>query len=345
MTNDQRSGIWVVAPCSVVPPVELGLGVEALRRSGWDVQVHAQCRKRENYFAGSDSDRAGAFWEAACDPKRAIVLCARGGYGANRLLPFLDELSRTHGAPPRDKLLVGYSDITALMEFARTRWGWSILHAPMPSLRTFSVMPSKHWKRLEAWLSRTPADPAGSPAYRVKFLRKGGGQAVEGELRGGNLTVWNTLIGTPYMPKITAESLLFLEDVSESPARLDRAMHQLAQSGGLDRVKALLLGDFLDCHDRVPSVLATQPRGEGSRLAKLLSHPPASKLRPLRAPLSARKALDAVFGFWGDRLKIPVAYGLPIGHGPGLGSIPLGARVRLAASGELYLLDWPWLTE
>ena len=95
----------------------------------------------------------------ANDPSLEIVWSARGGYGAIRLLPLLDELTERHGVPPR-KLLVGYSDSTALLEYARERWGWETLHAPMPGLRKFGAISGKEWSSLMAWLRGEAAAPA-----------------------------------------------------------------------------------------------------------------------------------------------------------------------------------------
>jgi muramoyltetrapeptide carboxypeptidase len=127
--------ISIVAPSAVVPQVELGLGVERLEAAGFVPRVHAQVRKKHLFFAGSDEVRAKGFYEAANDPATEALWCARGGYGSFRLLPLLEKLKK----PARRKLLVGYSDSTALMEFVRQRWGWATLHGPMPSFRAIST--------------------------------------------------------------------------------------------------------------------------------------------------------------------------------------------------------------
>src|SRR4051812_41762156 len=105
--------VGVVATSSVVPPVELELGVEKLKESGLDVRVHPCCLKQYLTYAGNDQQRAAAFWELDWDRDINVLWAARGGYGATRLLPILEAWTVRHGIPPR-KLLVGYSDITAL---------------------------------------------------------------------------------------------------------------------------------------------------------------------------------------------------------------------------------------
>src|SRR5437870_217020 len=126
--------VGVVAPSSAVGQVELGKGVERLRAAGLDVRVHPSCAAIHHTFAGTDEQRAGALYEYACDPAIDAIWCAGGGYGATRLLPMLEGMTR----PPGGKLLVGYSDVTALHEFVRARWDWDTLHFPMPSAGSFT---------------------------------------------------------------------------------------------------------------------------------------------------------------------------------------------------------------
>src|SRR5262249_15111628 len=131
---------------------ELKLGVEKIRQEGFSVQVHPQCFKSHLFFAGTDQERSTAFFEYASDSQHSVIWCARGGHGAIRMLPLLEHLSEKNGIP-RKKLLVGYSDVTALMEFVRRRWGWSTLHAPMPSLRKFSILTESDWGAMRHWIS------------------------------------------------------------------------------------------------------------------------------------------------------------------------------------------------
>jgi muramoyltetrapeptide carboxypeptidase len=135
MTSPLPVGIF--AASSVVPQVEFRAGLDHLRAQGFDPRVEPQVSGPQHFiFPGSDEDRAAAVYRLATDPTLNVLWAARGGYGAQRLLPILDRLTREHGVPPR-KLLVGYSDVTVLHEFVRTRWGWSTLHAPMPAAANF----------------------------------------------------------------------------------------------------------------------------------------------------------------------------------------------------------------
>ena len=94
--------IGIIAPSSPCGQVELELGVERLARDGFDVIVHPQCARRHFTFAGTDDERAGALCELAYDGDIDAIWCARGGYGAARLLPMLETMTAERGVPPRD---------------------------------------------------------------------------------------------------------------------------------------------------------------------------------------------------------------------------------------------------
>lgn len=317
-----NGSVGIMAPSSVVPRIEFKRGTERLKDAGFKLRIHPQCKERHLFYAGDDESRASALFDFAMDPGIEILWSARGGYGAPSLLPLLEKMTAQKGMPER-KLLVGYSDSTALLEFARTRWGWPVLHAPMPGLEEFSDIPQAQFNKIVDWVrAGNASQPWGT--RKLKFVR--GGRTLEGELIGGNLSVWAALAGTPYRGK-TKGKILFLEDISESPSRIDRMIHQIAQSGGFEGVQAVILGTFTECEDRVPQVLSKKGKG-------------------LRAPLRTRVSWDTVareiFGWIGEEYGIPVAYGLPVGHGAGMNGLPLGAKYRLGKDGSLKLLDWKW---
>lgn len=331
--------VGVVAPSSVVPSVEFELGIEQLRADGFDVKVHRQCRKKHLFFAGTAQDRAEAFYEYAMDPEVDVLWSARGGYGANHLLPLLDRLTAEKGVPP-SKLLVGFSDATALLEFVRSRWGWRTLHAPMPAARAFTILNRVEHESLVRWVRGLGTrEPWG--ARRLKFIGSVRPEGpLDGEMVGGNLAVWNILVGTPYAPKVDGK-ILFLEEIGETFSKIDRMVHHIRQSGGFDGVRAIVLGDFLDCNDHAPTFLARRPSVRDLEMA--MKSPRPQWLAPIRKAVPARRALAEIFGTLGDELGIPVAAGLPAGHGPGHSPVPLGARYQLSPAGNLQLMQWDWL--
>lgn len=330
--------IGIVAPSSCVPKIELKLGVQLLKECGLHAKVHSQCALQHRYLAGTDEQRAKALFEYATDPSISIVWAARGGYGAMRILPILEQLSKTKKVP-KNKLFVGYSDSSALFEFIQDKWGWSVLHAPMPGLRSFLRFTPEEWKSVMAFVA---GRPLASPWGHLKLKHIGGPRIkrpVQAELTGGNLTVWAGLSGSTYFSRARGR-ILFFEDVSEFPYRLDRMISQLDLAGGFESAKAIILGDFLDCKDSVPQALKKLPK---LGLADpVLKAPGPKDLEPLRKTLDEKKVIHDLFSEIGEKHSIPVYAGFPGGHGPGHFSLPIGGSYELSADGALTLQKWSW---
>ncbi len=318
--------IGIVAPSAVVPWVELRMGVQRLKSAGFLVDIHPQCKKKSGFFAGTDEERAQAFFEYAKRDDLDVIWSARGGYGSARILPILDRLTQQKGKPRSPKLFLGFSDATAIFHYVRTRWGWSGIHAPMPGGRPFSYMPDRLWRELVGQVCHSGRNRF---EQKLKWLTKPPAAKVQGPWLGGNLTVLNSLAGTPYSVK-AAGGILFLEDVSEAWYRIDRTWNQLVQSGALEGVRTVVLGTFEDCRDTVPSVL--------KKTTQKLKAPSPRDMGPLRAMMSSQSALKQIFGAGGNSLGIPVAYGLKVGHGDsGLRCMPWGGDAVISPQGLLTL--------
>jgi muramoyltetrapeptide carboxypeptidase len=329
--------IGIVAPSSRVPQIELGVSVEKLKASGFAVEVHPQCNRSHLYFSGNDLERAVAFYDFARRPEIDAIWCARGGYGATRLLPLIDQMVMKLGIPSK-KLLVGSSDATSIMDYVKTRWGWSVLHAPMPGLRNFSCLEKSESDALISWVrGERSAKPWGK--YKLKFYNKAA-QPIVGNISGGNLTIITSLIGTSYAMRFQ-DKILFLEDIDEPLYRIDRMIQQSLQAGVFQGVKAIVLGNFLNCMDYPPMGLKAKPKA--INLKRLMKSPKPKELMAVRKVVPTEKAFKEIFESLGKQLDIPVAYGLPVGHGPEHFSLPLGARCELSAESGLKLLDWDWL--
>jgi len=162
------------------------------------------------------------------------IVCVRGGYGAMRLLPHLD-----YDAARRDpKLLVGYSDVTALHLALYREAGWLGLSGPV--VTEWAVADDAMLDATRTWMKtgHGPFDvPDGSPLTSVAP------GSASGPLLGGNLSVLTRLIGTPYLPDLTG-AILVLEDVGEVPYRVDRMLSHLDLAGHLDGLGGVVLGDF-----------------------------------------------------------------------------------------------------
>jgi muramoyltetrapeptide carboxypeptidase len=320
--------IGVTGASSAIPQIEFSLGIEHLRNSGFEVRVHPQTAAQSFTFAGNDEQRAGAFFEYASDPSLDILWLARGGYGATRILPLLDRLAKEKGVPPR-KLLIGYSDVTALHAYVHAKWNWPTLHAPMPAAADFPDLNPADWMPLLDLIRGKQPGPSWL-ATPLRFLHLLPREAITAPLQGGNLTVYNCLTGTPYAPSTTDSRILFFEDVDEAPYRLDRMIAQLIQSGAFANVRAVILGDFTNCTDTVSDYLSADPRVD-----------PTASRKPLRKLYSKDEALVEVFSQL-QPLGIPVAAGLPVGHGPHFSPLPLNATYTLTPAGHLKLNCWDW---
>jgi muramoyltetrapeptide carboxypeptidase len=322
---DPRAVIGIVAPSSPAPLAELEEGVRRMEDAGFEVFCHPQVKRIETFFAGSDAERALAFLDYAFDPELQVVWAARGGYGAVRILPILDEITEKAGKP-EPKTFVGFSDATLLLEYVRVRWGWRALHAPMPATQHIGRVKNKDWKRFTDLVA---GDAEGfefkklKAVFRPDHFAARSSAILRGPLVGGNLAMIQSVLGTPYAFDLKGK-ILFLEEIAEAPYRMDRMVQQLLLAGAFEGVKAIVLGTFTDCKDAAPMVSVPSSKGKKTAKKKLL--------RPL---LGEKEAIETIFGELGESLGIPVFYGLPVGHGDGPGAIELGLQAELHSDGVL----------
>lgn len=327
--------IALIAPASPVGRIELGMGIERLRGEGWDVRTHRQVTRKHLFFAGTDEQRLQGVLDSAWADDIDVLWCARGGWGSFRLLSALAQETRRRGKP-RPKLLIGYSDATALLEFARVQWGWPVIHGPMAGTGEFSQISTRPWSRIRE-LVHSAVEGTAPPeiSHRVRWMTAPPASAIRAPLVGGNLAVWASLVGTPFQGRAEG-SILFLEDVGEALYRLDRMVQQLDAAGGFRKARAIVLGTFDDCRDSVMSVLAARPVPGSKRAGKASANLPR---KPLRPKLSQARALREIFAPVAERHGIPVGYGLPVGHGGGHYALPFGVRYELSPGGVFQLLS------
>lgn len=328
--------VGIFAPSSPVGSVELGAGVAFLRDQGFKVTVHPQTKAESFIFAGTDDARAGALYELAMDPKIDVVWAARGGYGAQSILPALQKL--TARKKPTRKLLIGYSDVTVLHEFVRRNWNWSTLHAPMPSSTSFTRLDNRQWQNVLQLVDRQFVEYPASQK-KLTWMTDPPKRPIRTELVGGNLSLWQSLVGTPWAPTSGSRRILFFEDVDEKLYRIDRMIKQIAQAGLLEGAAAMVLGDFTNCDDENNTCLAPCT---GAALTEALAGAGNARRRPLRRTYSTKQGLTKIFLPICQQYKIPLARGLPVGHGPSYYPLPLGADYELNPSGELKLCSWSW---
>ncbi len=299
--------VALVAPAGpVLERDDLMRAQELCRALDYEPVLGQNAHKRYGYLAGSDEERLSDLNAALRDSAIDAVWCIRGGYGSLRLLDRVD----FSAVARRPKALIGFSDITTLLNAINRCTGVVTFHGPVAR----AAMPGfsrSHFSRV-----LTSAQPAGrldrleSPENGVipqenRIVTLTGGTA-EGPLIGGNLTLLHCLAGTAYFPDFEG-ALLFLEDVGEDLYRVDRMLAHFRTLGVLHHLAGAIIGRFTQM-DRATS--------EGA--------------------LGFDEVLATYFG----SLGIPVAYGFPIGHIGAQWTLPLGVRARLdATAGEVELLE------
>jgi muramoyltetrapeptide carboxypeptidase len=287
LRNGDRVG--VIAPAGPCTPEHVALVEPLFERHGLHARLYPGCHTRHpehDFLAGDDATRLADLHAAFADPDIAAVFCLRGGWGSARLLDRID--GATLRANP--KPLVGFSDITALHALL-VREGLVGLHAPMPGSNLVLAGNEDDAQALFELLMRPlPADHRLAPALAADGWRTPG--QASGTLIGGNLAVVASLLGTPWAWPMS-DAVLFLEEVSEAPYRVDRLLTQLRHAGVLQSARGFVLGSF-SAEDDATAVLREHLGGLGK---PVLAGWPAGHARPNRAlPLGAKVTLDAGAG-------------------------------------------------
>jgi muramoyltetrapeptide carboxypeptidase len=282
--------VAVIAPSSPFAREEFEAGMAEVRRLGF-VPVYDECVfDRRRYLAGDAESRARALLAAWQSPDIVAVLTARGGYGSAQLLPYLDA-GVLRGSP---KILVGYSDVTALLSYLTTRCGITAVHGPTVTGRlAHGPIAYDEVSFVGALTDPGPLGQLAAPSLEV--LSPG---ECAGPIYGGNLTQLAASLGTPYAFDPPDGCVLFLEDINERPYRVDRLLTQLRQAGVLGRARALVCGEMPGCDEP-----------DGAITAKDV-------------------VADVARAFCG-----PVLWGLASGHTSGAAlTLPLGVRARVVAN-------------
>ncbi|HST80479.1 MAG TPA: LD-carboxypeptidase [Kineosporiaceae bacterium] len=286
--------VAVVAPSGWMEAERLNRGCAVLQSWGFEVTTgrHALDRHPSGFLSGSDADRAADLQAAWCDPDVDAVICARGGYGAGRLIDLLDWTAmRTAVADRPVKPFVGSSDVTALHQAFAHHLGISTYFGPMvagPILGLPNPCPATI-DALRAALLK-PADPLVISGGQTLLAGARQPSSVSGVSTGGTLSMLCSLLGTPEAGRARG-GILLLEDVAEAPYRIDRMLTQLLRSDWLTGVAGIACGSWERCG------------------------PPAAVHEVLRERLSG--------------LGVPVLTGFRFGHGPEQATVPLGVPTVL----------------
>ncbi len=302
------STIGIVAPASGVSRSEWRDAVATLHGLGFTVKTSKYLDRGFGYLAAEDKIRAEEFMAFVRDPEVDCIMAIRGGYGVMRILPLLD-FAEIRANP---KVIIGYSDITALVNPVFQLSGLIAFHGPVAT-SSFDNYTLQSFEKTV--MNPTPAgeftesdEYSGAVFSEARATTIVPGKAT-GRLVGGNLSLVSDLMGTPYEIDMEGK-LLFLEEIAEEPYRVDRMMTQLALSGQLGKCAGVVLGRFRKCE---------APRRSGS----------------FNVSLSLEQVLRGIL----EPLKIPTVYGLSIGHITSKLTVPVGGLATLDADKKTLTIN------
>ena len=287
--------IGIIAPASApVDPTKLENGIRYIEKNGYRVELGNNVSKINGYLAGTDQERADDLNSMFKNKDVKAIFCLRGGYGASRILDKINyKLIRSN-----PKILVGYSEITALQMAILQKTGLVTFAGPMIATDFGNGVTS--YTEDFFWRIVSSNKKIGRLKYpdndKLATITKG---SASGRIIGGNLSVFAALTGTEYFPELKGRILMF-EEVDELPYKVDRLLNQLRLVKLFKQIKGIILGRFVDCieHDTSKRTLT----------------------------------LGEVMEDYMKDLKIPVLYTFPHGHIKDNVTVPFGINVKMNAS-------------
>ncbi|MBK98126.1 MAG: LD-carboxypeptidase [Balneola sp.] len=287
----QGDTLGLVSPASpVYNPDEFEEMLAKVKPLGYNVVLGEHARDRRGYLAGTDQDRAKDLMNMFLNPSIDGILCVRGGWGCNRMLPYLDY----EAIAANPKILCGFSDITSLHLAIWEKSKLHTFHGPVGT-SSWSTYSTRYFKEV--------IEKGGRPSYQYPENYEDDHYTIvpgrsEGILLGGNLTVLCSLIGSEYIPDFS-DSILYLEDVGEDVYRVDRMLTQLKLSGLLDKINGFVFGKCTNCDAGSNSLSLTQvfsdhigPLGIPSFYGALISHETDNST----IPVGIKASMDAELG-------------------------------------------------
>lgn len=297
----QGDTIGLIAPGSFISEEELKESVDNLTALGFKVVYTENILQRYGYLAGKDKQRAEDVNIMFARSDVDAIVTARGGYGCARILPYLDYNSIKNNP----KILIGYSDITALLYGIFAKTGLVTFHGPV-GISTFNEFSVRYFNEVlmsanEYITLYNAAEDSASAEYQVVTIVTGVGR---GKLIGGNLSIVVSMIGTRFDVE-SKNKIIFLEEIGEEPYRIDRMLTQMLEAGKFDEASGVMLGVFKNCEAK----------------EKDPSFPKSLALK------------EVLFDRLGD-LKIPVIYGMSFGHITNKFTLPFGIEAELNSGAQ-----------
>ncbi|OIP54624.1 MAG: hypothetical protein AUK34_14995 [Ignavibacteria bacterium CG2_30_36_16] len=298
---NQGDTIGLIAPGSFISEEELKESIDNLTALGFKVVYTENILQRYGYLAGKDKQRADDVNIMFSRKDVDAIVTARGGYGCARILPYLDYTA----IKKNPKILIGYSDITALLYGIFAKTGLITFHGPV-GISTFNEYSIRYFNEVLMTQNKNftfynAAEDNSGKEFSVIPIVTGVGR---GKLVGGNLSIVVSMIGTEYDID-SKDKIIFLEEIGEEPYRIDRMLTQMLEAGKFDEASGVMLGVFKNCEakEKDPSF-------------------------PKSLTLS-----EVLFDRLGD-LKIPVIYGMSFGHITNKFTLPVGIEAELDSGNQ-----------
>ena len=234
--------IGIVSPSSWMDESDLKIAISVFENKGYHILLGESVFSKDNTYAGTAEIRANDINGMFANPNVDAIICARGGYGANRVLPLLDyNLIKAN-----PKIFMGYSDITAFLTSITQRTGLVTFHGPM--LTSFAKgLVDYNFNLMETTLSGTsPISIQSPPDLPARSLKPG---KAQGHLVGGNMCLLVNRLGTKDQIN-TDGAILFLEDIGEYLYAFDRMMVHAKEAGMFNKIKGLIIGELVDMKDQ-----------------------------------------------------------------------------------------------
>lgn len=229
--------VGIAAPAGPFEIEKFERGLAVIGEMGFVPVVDDDVYKRDRHMAGPDQHRAKHLNSLFAKDEIRAIICARGGFGCLRVLPYLDYDLITENP----KMLIGFSDVTALLTTLIQRCGLASIHGPVVTSLGLGDDESKaRYKKVLCGDSSADIKPS-APVV----IKQG---KANGVLTGGNLATLCHLVGTEFTPDFSGKIVL-LEDVNEAPYRIDRMLTQMRMADCFDNAAGIVLGSFKDCGD------------------------------------------------------------------------------------------------
>ena len=290
--------IGIIAPAGPVTKKAIAQAESYLGSKGYEVVLGKNLFKKRGYLAGTDQQRAYDINRMFADKKIKAVICARGGYGTIRLLDQLDYLLIKNNP----KILMGFSDITAMQLAIWSKTGLISFYGPMATIDLNKKMDRFTERNMWEMLSGNSLVNRALEKRSPWKIYKGG--RARGRILGGCFSLIYPLIGTPYQPDFRG-AILVIEDIEEDPYLIDKGLHQLKHHGVLRQINGLVIGKMTRCTARKKPTLS----------------------------------LDQVIRDMLPQINGPVAANLDFGHTPAKLTIPIGIKGIIDTRKGLFTLS------